>query len=194
MLYEEWDLSVHNNKLFLYCSEWNYLFNENRLLSNNLFEYWNLCMAGNLNDSFLDIRLHKVTLLDNYFLWILFIYWFFDFNHHCFRLLTIAMFWVINWFFNHNFCNFCNFMPFNYRLLNLNKLYFFLNHNMMNWSLHNFEFRLFVNFRNSLLYFENFIYLFIDILGHFPFNHNLSCLNLRCVIRNFYLSLDLLGC
>lgn len=194
MLNEEWDLSVHNNKLFFNCSEWNNLLNENRLLSNYLFENWNLCMAGNFYNSFLYIRLHKMTLFDNYFLWILFVYWFFDFNHYCFRFLAIAMLWIINWFFNHNFCNFCNFMPLNYRLFDLNKLYFFLNHNMMNWSLHNFKFGLFVNFRNSLLYFENFVYLFIDILGNFFFNNHLSCLDLRCVIRNFYLSFNLLGC
>lgn len=193
MLYEEWDLSVHNNKLFLNCSEWNNLLNENRLLSNNFFEYWNLCMTGNFYNSFLYIRLHKVTLFNNYLLWILFIYWFLDFNYYCFRL-AITILWIVNWLFNHNFDNFCNFVPFNYRFLYLNKLYFFLNYNMMNWSLYNLKFWLFINFRNSLLYFEYFINLFIDILWNFLFNNDLSCLNLRCMIRNFYLSFNLLGC
>lgn len=65
---------------------------------------------------------------------------------------------------------------------------------MMYWFLYDFEFGLFVHFRNYLFDFEHFAYLLVDIFGHFFFILDLFSLNFWCMIWNFKLFFHLLWC
>lgn len=178
MFNEKWNLPVNNNEFLLNCSEWYYFFNEYWFFSNNLPKDGNLCMTCNFDYSFLNIRLNKVASLHNNFLGILFINRFLNFNNNSFRFLAIAMLWIVNRLFDHNFCDFCNFMPLNYRFFNFHKFNLLLNNNMMDRSLNNFKFWLFIDFWNCLLDFKYFTYFFVDILWNFFLHDYLSCFDL----------------
>lgn len=193
VLNEEGYLSVNNNQLFFYCSERHYFFDENWLLLYHLFIDRNLGMTGHFDNSFFNVRLYEVAFLDNNLFRILLINWFLYFDQNRLWLLAVTMLGVIDRFLHHDLCNFSHFMPFNDWLLNLNELNFSLHNYMMNWSLYDFELRLFVHLGYSLLYFEYFINLLINILGDFSLNFDFSSLYFVSMVRYVKLSLNLLS-
>lgn len=150
-------------------------------------------MAGHFDNSFFNVRLYEVAFLDNNLFRILLINWFLYFDQNRLWLLAVTMLGVIDRFLHHDLCNFSHFMPFNDWLLNLNELNFSLHNYMMNWSLYDFELRLFVHLGYSLLYFEYFINLLINILGDFSLNFDFSSLYFVSMVRYVKLSLNLLS-
>lgn len=148
-------------------------------------------MARNLYNSLLHIWLDEMTLFNNYFFRNLFVNGFLNLNYCSLWFLAITMVNAINRFLDQNLNNFCNLDSLNNRFFDLYKLNFFLDNNMVNWSIDNFEFRFFINFGNSLFNFEYFTNFFVDIFWYFLFNFDLSCFYFRSMIRNLNFSNNL---
>lgn len=135
-------------------------------------------MAWYLNYSFFHIWLYKVTFLNDDLFSIFLVDGLFDFDQDWLWFLTVAMLGIVDRLFDHNFCNFGHFIPFDNRLLNFNELYLSLDDHMVDWPVYNLEFGLFIHFGHSLLNFEYFIYFFVNILGHLSLHFDFSGLYL----------------
>lgn len=193
VLNEEGYLPIDDNQFFFNGPEWHYFLYENRLLLDNLFVDGHLSMTSHFYYSFFNVWLHEMAFLNDYLLGILFVDRLLDLNLDWLWFLAVAVLGVVNGLLYHNFGNFSHLMPLNNWFFNFNKLYFSLNNNVMDWPLHDFELGLFIYFGHSLLNFEDFVYLFVDIFGDLSFHLNLSGLNFRSVVGHLELLWNLLG-
>lgn len=149
-------------------------------------------MTRNFYNSFLHIWLYEMTFFNNNFFRNLFVNGFLNLNNSSLWFLAITMINTMNRFLDQNLNNFGHLHSLNNWFLDLYKLDFFLDNNMVNWSINDFEFRLFINFGDSLFNFEYFTNFFVNIFWYFFFNFDLSCFYFRSMIRNLDFSNNLL--